>query len=267
VPRLDANRAAGLLWQHWQTGSALDALPDGLRPTTRAEGHAIQAALPIVAGRSVVGWKIAATSSAGQAHIGVSGPLAGRMLSGEVDAAGATVSLHGNRMRVVEPEFAFRFGSDLPPRDVPYAVDEVLDAVATLQPVFEVPNSRFADFAHAGEAQLQADDACCGRFVVGVAPALDWRALDLPRFEVRARVLDAAGALRLECSGSGSAVLGDPRIALTWLVNELRGLGVGLHAGELVSTGTCMVPLEVQPGDSVQADFGVLGRIALKLSA
>jgi 2-keto-4-pentenoate hydratase len=262
---LDTARAARMLWHHWQTGTALDALPPGLRPATRAEGHAIQALLPKVAGRSVVGWKIAATSRAGQTHIGVSGPLAGRILASEMDNDGATVSLHGNRMRVAEPEFAFRFGTDLPPRTEPYTQQQVLDAVATLHPAFEAPNSRFADFAHAGEAQLQADNACSGRFAVGAAAAVDWRALDLRTLQVHGRV-SGAGGCRLERSGDGSAVLGDPRIALTWLVNELRGLGIALRAGEVVSTGTCMAPLEVQPGDTAQADFGVLGSLTLRLS-
>ncbi len=262
---LDPEQAARLLWQHWGAGTALDVLPPGLRPATRAEGHAIQARLPQVAGCGVVGWKIAATSAAGQAHIGVGGPLAGRILATEVDRDGASVSLHGNRMHVAEPEFGFRFGAELAPRAAPYTRAQVLDAVATLQPVFEVPNSRFADFAHAGEPQLQADNACSGRFVVGTPAALDWRALDLRTLQVHARVLDASGC-RIERTGDGSAVLGDPRDALTWLVNELRALGIALREGDLVSTGTCMVPLQVQPGDTVQADFGALGALTVRLS-
>ena len=263
---LDATEAARLLWQHCQAGTALSALPPGLRPATRAQGQAVQAQWPQVAGRAVVGWKIAATSAAGQAHINVSGPMAGRILAGEVAADGATVSLHGNRMCVAEPEFGFRFGTDLPARARPYTLEQVLAAVATLHPVFEVPNSRFADFAHAGEAQLRADNACCGRFVVGAAAALDWRTLDLRTLRVVGRVNDANGC-RLERIGDGSAVLGDPRIALTWLVNELSSLGITLPAGQFVSTGTCMVPLDVRAGDTVHADYGVLGALTLRLIA
>jgi 2-keto-4-pentenoate hydratase len=264
----DPTQAARLLWQHWQAGTALDALPAGLRPGSRAEGHAIQAQLPRVAGQAVLGWKIAATSAAGQAHIGVSGPLAGRMLASELGREGVVVSLHGNRMRVVEPEFGFRMRVDLPPRAEPYTRAQVLDAVATLEPLFEVPNSRFADFAHAGEAQLQADNACSGRFVAGATSGggsrVDWRTLDLRTLKVHARVLDAQGC-RFERTGDGSAVLGDPRDALTWLANELRALGIALRAGDLISTGTCMVPLEVRPGDTVHADFGALGSLTLRL--
>jgi 2-keto-4-pentenoate hydratase len=67
--------------------------------------------------------------------------------------------------------------------------------------------------------------------------------------------------------GSGAAVLGDPRVALTWLVNELSGLGITLEAGQFVTTGTCMTPLEIEPGDSASADFGVLGQISMRFAA
>ena len=263
---LNADAAARLLWRHRETGQPLEALPPALRPRDRAAGHAIQAVLPAVTGRSVVGWKIAATSTAGQRHIGVSGPLAGRVLSGLVDGDGDTVSLAGNRMCVAEPEFAFRLGRRLAPRPQAYAVGEVLDAVDALLPSIEVPNSRFVDFAHAGEPQLIADDACAHRFTLGApAPAL-WRSTDLRTHPVRAEVLSADGTRRLTREGDGSAVLGDPRVALTWLVNELSSLDIALEAGQFVSTGTCMVPLEVQAGDRVEVDYGALGRLGMRFS-
>ena len=260
----DAEAAARLLWQHREAGSALEALPPPLRPLGRSDAHAIQACLPRVTGRAVVGWKIAATSTAGQAHIGVSGPLAGRVLAGLVDADDDAVSLAGNRMCVAEPEFAFRVGRALAPRSAPYAVEEVLEAVDALLPSIEVPNSRFADFVRAGEPQLIADDACAHRFALGVPTGADWRRIDLRIHRVRATVCGADGRERLVREGDGTAVLGDPRVALTWLVNELSGLGVTLEAGQFVSTGTCMVPLAVKPGDQVEVDYGPLGRVGAR---
>ncbi|GCL61203.1 2-keto-4-pentenoate hydratase [Pseudaquabacterium pictum] len=261
-----AAQAAALLWQHRQAGSKLTALPAGLRPADADAGHAIQAQLPVVAGDAVAGWKIAATSSAGQVHIGVGGPLAGRLLAATVAGDGASWSLTGNGMRVAEPEFVFRFGADLPPRGEPYTVDDVLTAVAALHTGIEVPDSRFTDFVTAGEAQLLADDACAHQFVLGPATAADWRALDLSRHAVQATV-DQAGGQQLLREGSGAAVLGDPRLALAWLVNDLRQRGLGLAAGQFVTTGTCMPPLAIAPGDRVWADFGLLGRVSAAFTA
>lgn len=258
--------AARLLWSHRQAGTAIDALPTTLRPADRVAGHAIQARLPEVAGRPVVGWKIAATSPSGQAHIGVDGPLAGCVLAGLVDTDGTTVSLAGNRMCVAEPEFAFRFGRALAPRAAPYTAAQVLDAVDALLPAVEVPNSRFADFARAGEAQLIADDACANRFVLGTPAVFDGRSLDLRAHRVRAEVCDAGGRCWTR-EGDGTAVLGDPCLALAWLVNELSSLGVAVEAGQFVSTGTCMTPLKVRPGDRVQVDYGVLGRVTAHFTA
>lgn len=258
--------AAELLWRHRGAGTVLDALPAALRPASVAQAHAIQAQLPLVAGQRIVGWKIAATSEAGQKHINVGGPLPGRILSSFVLEDGAAASLAGNRMRVVEPEFAFRIRHVLAPRTAPYNLAEVLDAAASLHPAFEIPDSRFAEFTRAGEAQLIADDACCGPFRFGPAAPPRWRELDLPSHRVHAAVSGAQG-LRYTREGIGRAALGDPRAALVWLVNELSGLGIALEAGHFVSTGTCMVPLEVEPGDEVQADFGVLGALSLRLAA
>ena len=261
-----AHDAARLLWGCRESGTVLDALPPALRPNDTTAAHAIQAALPAIAGRPVVGWKIAATSAAGQAHIQVDGPLPGRILDTFVQPVGATFSLAGNRMRVVEPEFAFRMETSLPARSTPYSVDEVRAAVASLHPAFELPDSRFADFAQAGKAQLSADDACCGQFGFGPAASAAWRSCDLAAHRVRATIFGADGRVRYTRDGEGHALLGHPLTALTWLANELSMLGIGLRAGDWASCGTCMVPLAIQVGDRVVADYGAFGQIEMGLS-
>jgi 2-keto-4-pentenoate hydratase len=44
-------------------------------------------------------------------------------------------------------------------------------------------------------------------------------------------------------------------------VNELSALGIACEAGQVVTTGTCRVPVTVKPGDVVEADFGALGKV------
>jgi 2-keto-4-pentenoate hydratase len=80
---------------------------------------------------------------------------------------------------------------------------------------------------------------------------------------VAATAHGADGAVRFTRAGAGHALLGGPLTALTWLANELSSRGIGLMAGEWASCGTCMVPLEVLPGDRVTADYGVLGVIGV----
>ena len=64
-------------------------------------------------------------------------------------------------------------------------------------------------------------------------------------------------------TGHGKNVLGDPRVALAWLANELRELGVTLKAGQIVTTGTCHPPLPIQSSDVFAVDFGVIGKVSV----
>ena len=261
----ETREAADLLWDCWNQGRRLTAIPDEIRPRTREEGYAVQALLEQRTASRLFGWKIAATSKAGQTHINVTGPLAGRLLAEKVidlsdrTRPAAELRFGVNHMKVVEAEFAFRMGRDLPPREQPYSVDEVLEAVATLHPAIEVPDSRFDDFTIVGAPQLIADNACAHQFVLGPAADADWRALDL----VEHRAIGTAGSLTRE--GQGANVLGDPRVALAWLANELSQLGIPLKAGEVVTTGTCLVPLPIEPGSEIAMDFGVLGRVSARI--
>lgn len=247
--------------QHWRNGSTLAALPPPMRPADRAEAYGIQAQLEKLSTQPLFGWKIAATSRAGQEHIAVDGPLAGRLLSEMVHPEGATITLGANRMRVAEAEFAFRMGRDLPPRATPYEMQEVLDAVAALHLAIEVPDSRYADFTVVGAAQLIADNACGHQFILGPEAPATWRSVDLSSHRVFAQV-----GTRLSREGSGANVLGDPRVALVWLVNELSHHGLTLAAGQVVTTGTCLKPLEIIAGDPVALDFGTLGRMQLRFA-
>ena len=257
-----AVRVADLIWNHWQRGEAFDSLPVAIRPKTRAEGYAAQAALEPHSKFAVFGWKIAATSVVGQTHIGVPGPIAGRLFKERVYEDGAVLPIVGSRMRVAEPEFAFRMARDLPSRTTPYTVDEVMAAVATLHPAIEVPDSRFSDFARVGAAQLLADNACTHQVVIGRATDADWRSIDLSQHKANAQVVG-----KIDREGIGSNVLGDPRVALTWLANELSGLGTTLAAGQMVITGTCVAPLAFGPGDRLHMDFGAFGTVSATLDA
>jgi 2-keto-4-pentenoate hydratase len=256
----NSGSAASIIWDNWQRLTRIDELPADCRPADRVQGYAVQAEVVRLSGQKIVGWKIAATSLAGQKHIGVDGPLAGPLLSRRVLDTGATVPLNGNIMKVAEAEFCFRFGAPLPARQSPYDLNEVLDAVESLHPAIEVPDSRYNNFARVGAPQLIADTACACWFVLGRATSEDWRARDLANHSVTAHKNGQSAG-----TGSGANVLGDPRIALTWIANELRTFGEGLRAGDIVTTGTCVAPVPVAPGDGVRADFGDFGDVTLSV--
>lgn len=253
------HEAATLLLDCWKDHCTLAQLPAHCRPSSRAEGYAIQQAMLRLSGRSAFGWKIAATSTAGQSHIGVDGPLAGLLHHTQVIGEGIDVPISDSLMRVAEVEFAFRMGRTLAPRDHRYTVDEVMAAVESLHPAIEIPDSRYQDFARAGAAQLIAENACADRFVMGQASPEGWRAIDLASHEVQ---ITASG--RDPLVGVGRNVLGDPRVALAWIANELSTHGLTLESGQVVTTGTCSIPIPVAPGVQIDADYGPIGRIAVR---
>lgn len=249
--------AADFLWRTRIERRRIEALPDPLRPRTLAEGYAIQDAMVASAAQPVAGWKIAATSKAGQAHIGVTEPLAGRLFQNFILSDGAGLPAAPLHMKVMEAEFAFRMARDLPPRPAAYEQAEVCDAVAALHLAIEVPDARFERFAEIGPAQIAADDAFASWFLLG-PQVPDWRRLDLGAQRVRAV---NNGAVIAE--GVGANVLGDPRIALTWIANHLTQRGIGLKAGDLITTGTCITPPAIAPGDRVTAAFIGLGQLTV----
>lgn len=262
-------KAAQVIWSNVRESTQITALPASCAPTNRAEGYAVQAEVARLSGQPSVGWKIAATSVAGQKHINVDGPLAGRLLADRVFAAGSAganaIDLRPNLLRVIEAEFTFRLNRALPPRAgevATYSVDEVMSAVGSLHLSIEIPDTRFTDFVRVGAPSLIADLACVSWWIVGDAVTADWHGIDLSTHRVTVRKGDATVA-----EGIGSNVLGDPRVALTWLANELCTYGDGLKTGEYVTTGTCVVPVPCAPGDAFTADFGVLGTIAVAFPA
>ena len=248
--------AADLLLENWRNQTRIDGLPEAVRPGDRAGGYRIAAVLAERSGQKIAGWKIAATSVAGQRHINVDGPLAGRIFADRLFPASASVPLGDNIMRVAEAEFAFRFGIDLPPREQSYTQDECMAAVSSLHLSIEVPDSRYTDFTRVGAAQLIADTACASWLVLGPAITANWRAIDLGAHPVTG-FLDGVQVAQ----GTGKAVLGDPRLALAWFINEASCHCGGISTGQFVTTGTCIVPIAIAPSDALRMDFGNLGSI------
>jgi 2-keto-4-pentenoate hydratase len=254
--RAATDRAAELLWAAWSGGELLDELPAEIRPVTPAEGWEIAALVGAQAG-AAYGWKIAATSAAGQSHIGVDRPIPGRLYDRFRFGDGDVLPSAGMHMRVVEAEFAFRMAADVP---AGASEAEVLGCVAALHLAIEIPDTRFVDAAAVGGPSLTADTACAGRFVLGPEVA-GWEAADLAQ---RPTVVEING--QRAASGSGAAVLGSPVAALTWLAGDLAERGSALRAGEIVTTGTTTVPPAVGPGDEIRADFGSYGEVRLSFA-
>jgi 2-keto-4-pentenoate hydratase len=249
--------AADFLWQTRVQKRRIDALSDQMRPHNLAQGYAIQDAMVASARQPVAGWKIAATSTAGQEHIGVTEPLSGRLFADFILKSDVHLPAGPLLMRVIEAEFAFRMGRALPSRAEEYRIAEVCAAVEALHLAIEVPDARFNNFDTIGPAQIVADDAFASWFVLGPRVS-NWTDIDLSKQTARALKNG-----KIVAEGSGANALGDPRLALTWIANHLSKRGIGLKPADIITTGTCIKPAEIGPGDHMIADFPGLGRVSV----
>jgi len=244
----------------------LPELPSAIRPRTPGEAYTIQDGLidRLIAhyGGSLIGYKIACTNVTAQRQLNVDAPFAGRLLSAFFVESflGRPARVEADKffMRVVEAEFAFEMARDLPSTTAPRSREEIAAAVKGVLPGIEIVDSRFDDWTTIGAPSLIADNACNAAWVKG--PLLtDWRKIDLAAQAVRVTV--NGNVLR---EGSGSNVLGHPLNALEWLVNHLSTRGLGLKAGQYVTTGVTTEVYMAERGDRITADFGPVGSVDLE---
>jgi 2-keto-4-pentenoate hydratase len=236
-------------------------LPEPVRPKTPEEAYRCQEGLiPLLTahyGGSVIGYKIACTNVTAQRQLSVDGPFYGHLLSSFSAASPGRLKASDFFMRVIEAEFAFQMGRDLPPVSEPRGREEVAAAVEGVLPGIEIVDSRFDDWTTIGALSLTADNACNAAWVRG-ALVKDWRGIDLAAQAVR--LLVNGQVLR---EGTGANVLGHPLNALTWLANMLSSRGLGLRAGQFVTTGVTTVVYMAERGDEILAEFGPVGSAAL----
>lgn len=240
----------------------LPELPGSIRPTKAEQAYHVQDGLidQLLAhyGGTVIGYKVACTNVTAQRQLNVDAPFSGRLLSAFFFESPGRVDASKFFMRVVEAEFAFEMARDLPPISEPRSRDEIAAAVKGVLPGIEIVDSRFDDWTTIGAPSLIADNACNAAWVRGRL-ITGWKDIDLAAQAVRVTV---NGKVLRE--GAGSNVLGHPLNALEWLVNNLSARGLGLKAGQFVTTGVTTEVYMAERGDRITADFGPVGSVDLE---
>jgi 2-keto-4-pentenoate hydratase len=135
---------------------------------------------------------------------------------------------------------------------------DVLDATAWVAGGLEVIDSRYRDF-HFTLADVVADNASAARFVLGpkrVAPTFDLGLVGC--------VLEHGG--QIAATAAGAAVLGHPAEAVALLANWLGGRGRAIEPGWTVLSGGLTDAVPLGAGSVVEATFGRLGRVGLRVA-
>jgi len=182
-------------------------------------------------GASIAGYKIALTSAAMQAFVGVDHPLLGAIFDNTVVASPAEISLAAFQHVGIEFELALRLGHTVPAGS--YDATSITPFVDAVIPAFELIEDRNAVYENFDAKSLVADNAWSGGVVLG-APVTDWRVFDLTATQTR---LEAG--LETETATTGAA-LGNPLTALAWAANTLSAQGRPLEAGMIVMTGSTL---------------------------
>ncbi|WP_367435241.1 2-keto-4-pentenoate hydratase [Streptomyces celluloflavus] len=199
------------------------------------------AALRVADGARVVGHKVGLTSAAMQEQFGIDQPDSGLLLDYMAVKEDRELCLGDLVAPRVEGELAFRLGTDLSGADV--GEKAIRDAVADTFLALEVIDSRYG-FEGLTLADSVADNAACGRFVLGAAvPGL------VPELGGEHLTLTVDGVVA--ASGFGRAILGDPIRSVAWLVHRLAAVGTGLRAGDVVLAGAVHASLPLGAGQTV----------------
>jgi 2-keto-4-pentenoate hydratase len=230
-------------------------------PRDEAEGYEIQRAvhdLLLPERGALAGYKIGCTSAVMQAYLNIPHPCAGGVFEKGVHQSGVVLPASDFVRVGVECEIAVRLSRELAASEAPFTAEWVGEAVDVYFPAIEIVDDRYEQWETLGAPTLVADDFFAAGCVLGEAvPRLS--APDLAKVAGRA-VLNGEEAGR----GSGADVLGHPFHALAWLANHLAAEGRGLHAGQLVLTGSLVKTLWLKPGDHVLMELEGLGRVEAK---
>lgn len=238
-------------------GRQMSGLAADLTPPDEATAYRAAWDVRAALGWEVGGWKIAAFKKDMQRQLRAEAPIYGPVYRHLIAASPHTVQLASQCSPIPEAEFVAKLGANLPPRDAPYTRDEAMAAVASFHPGIELAECRFVhDDNFPPLPAILADGAGGGGLVYGPEIA-DWRNRDLSGQTVR---LLSDGRERRQ--GNAGDALGHPIEPVLWLANTLSRRGIGLEAGQVISTGTLTGMLAPKAGETFVADFGEFGAVS-----
>jgi len=208
----------------------------------------------VKAGAKLIGHKVGLTSKAMQRSSMIDEPDFGFILDDQIIADGAKVK-HGAYCKPrVEVELAFVMGKRLQGPGV--GLHDVLRATEYVIPAIEIVDARIQDqrkiFDTVSDNGAAAGIAMGGRPVGPLDVDLRWVGGIMYRNS------------EIEETGLAAGVLGHPALGVAWLANKIGPHGHALEPGHIVLAGSFTRVVFAQKGDTLHADFGPLGGLAIQ---
>lgn len=253
----DRNRAADILMAAARERKQAVQLSETWPGITMEDAYAISTEVArrrIAAGAKLIGHKVGLTSKAMQRSSQIDEPDYGHLLDDMMIPDGARVP-HENYCRPrVEIELAFIMGEALKGPGV--TLPDVLRATEYVVPAIEIVDARVRDPRKIFDTI--ADNGAAAGIVVGGRP-IGPMDVDL-RWVCGIMYCNS----EIEETGVAAGVLGHPALGVAWLANKLGQHGVALETGHLVLAGSFTRVVFAKKGDTLHADFGELGGIAVQ---
>lgn len=205
-------------------------------------------------GRKVIGHKIGLTSKAMQQSLGINEPDYGHLFDDMLVADGAKLAFEDYCVPRIEVELAFVLEKPLKGPGV--GLIDVLRATEYVVPSLEIIDARLINPRKIFDTV--ADNGAAAGIVIG------GRVMEPDDFDLR-----WAGAIlyknsEIEETGLAAGVLGHPALGIAWLANKLGPRGVTLQPGHILLSGSFTRPVHAAKGDTIHADFGPLGGLAIQ---
>lgn len=216
-------------------------------------GQAYQVQDEVLAKRSsasgpLVGWKVGCTSPAIRKQFGLTEPISGRLLAGEMRSPQALISTSEFLECAVEPEFVFRLRRDLSGKPTD---DQVMDAIGSVAVGIELHHYRFWQ-TPATSQELIAFNGIHAGLVIGSEQPFQRR-------DLRSLLVSVSVNGRVRASSEASEILGGPLQSMRWLAAHATERGRTLRAGDIIIPGSAVELVRVHSGDVVEAGIAELG--------
>ena len=205
-------------------------------------------------GAKLIGHKIGLTSKAMQASSQIDEPDYGHLLDSMILNDGAKVPFENYCVPRVEPELTFILKEPLKGPGI--GLVDVMRATEWVVPSIEIIDARVQNPRKIFDTV--ADNGAAAGIVLGGRPV---RPTDVDLRWVGAVFYRNS---EIEETGLAAGVLGHPAMAIAWLANKVGRFGTVLEPGHLMLSGSFTRPVWAAKGDTLHADFGPLGSVAVQ---
>jgi 2-oxo-hept-3-ene-1,7-dioate hydratase len=253
----DRQKAADQLVEAERTRTPVQQLSTTWPDISIEDAYAIQnevAARRMKAGAKLIGHKIGLTSKAMQRSSMIEEPDYGHLFDDMMLADGAKVKHADYCVPRVELELAFVLAKPLKGPGV--GLLDVLRATEYVVPSIEIIDARVQNPRKIFDTV--SDNGAAAGIVIGGKPV---GPMDVDLRWVGGIMYRNS---EIEETGIAAGVLGHPALGIAWLANKLAPFDVTLEPGHIMLSGSFIRPVWADKGDTLHADFGELGGVAIQ---